>query len=330
MKEVFKNIFMFEVPLYKSALKAINIYVIKNKDRAIVLDTGYNTEESKEVMINNLKELNLEIKDCDLILTHLHADHTGLASFFYENGAKVYMGKVDGELTNGMVNMKYWDLLLSFLPLYGMDKEIGLEDNPGFNYKLDKEINFNILNIGDVIETDDYKFEVVDLIGHTPGHIGLYEKEKGFMFSADTVLDPITPNITFWGYEWENILNTYMNTLRWMKTLNLKTVLPTHRNIITNVNTRIDELIHHHFLRLQEILDSFEVDRDDYTIREISSKISWRIRANSWDDFPKPQKWFACGETMSHMDYLVNFNYVEMRNENGLLKFKKLIDKVVE
>ena len=324
MEEILKNIYKFGIPLANTALKEINIYVIKDGDKAFVFDTGYNTEECKNVMLENLNKLEIEIKNCSLILTHLHADHTGLASYFYENGAKIYSGKIDGDLMNGMAIGGYWDTMMSLLPLYDMENEVGLEDNPGYKYKIKSPIKFETLNIGDVIKAGDYNLQIVDLEGHTPGHIGLLEKEKNFLFGADTVLDPITPNITFWGYEWKDILATYMSTLKRLRDLNLDFILPTHRAIIKNPNHRIDELIYHHFLRLQEILDSMEENRDDYTIREISKNISWRVRAKNWDEFPKSQKWFATGETMAHVEYLVIRGFIEERKENGVLNFKKI------
>src|SRR3712207_817953 len=98
IREVYNNIYMFEAKLPKSPLKSINIYVIKDKDKNLVLDTGYHMDETLESMKEGLAELGLEIKDTELFLTHMHADHTGLSYDFYKEGCKVYMGSVDGEL----------------------------------------------------------------------------------------------------------------------------------------------------------------------------------------------------------------------------------------
>ncbi len=57
----------------------------------------------------------------------------------------------------------------------------------------------------------DYKFTVIDIPGHTPGHIALYDPSKKVMISGDHILDPITPNIAFWGFEW-NILDVYFKS----------------------------------------------------------------------------------------------------------------------
>lgn len=330
MKEIYKDIYKFEIPLPKSALKEINIYVIKSEGRSLVIDTGYNNDESKKYMKENLAKIGLEIKDCDLFLTHLHADHTGLATFFEDNGSSVYTGKKEGALINDNTKDSYWEYFMTFPALYDMAGVLTLEDYIGHKFKLSHELNFIGLEIGEIFKVGDYEFEVLDLRGHTPWHIGLYEKNHKFLFGGDTVLDPITPNITFWGFEYGNILGLYINTLKKLMTVGIDVILSSHRAPISNPNKRISEIIYHHYLRFQEILDSMNCDRDDYTIREISSKITWRIRANSWEDFPIEQKWFAVGETMVHMVYLMEYGYVECKKVDGALKFKKIKSDIME
>jgi len=323
IREVYKDIYTFEVTLPNSPLRAINSYVIKSADKNIVIDTGYNRPESRQDLLKGLEELGLDIRDTSLVLTHLHADHSGLANMFSDLGLDVYAGAVDGKFINQMATGEYWDLIASFKPLYGLyEDEITIEDNPGYNFKLDKPIDFKILNLGDIIEIGDYKFEVVDLKGHTPGHLGLFDRNHKIMFSGDTVLDPITPNITFWGFDYDNILNTYMETLKDLKKTDVDLLFASHRRVIDNHEERIDEILNHHQERLEEILKA--MGKEPMTIRDISAKISWRIRADGWDDFPKPQKWFATGETMSHMEYLVLKKKVKMEKIDGVLLFTKI------
>ena len=323
IREVYKDIYTFEVTLPNSPLRAINSYVIKAKDKNIVIDTGYNRLESRQDLLEGLKQLDIDIKDTSLILTHLHADHSGLTNLFSDNQVDIYAGEVDGKFINQMATGEYWDLIGSFKPLYGLyEDEITIEDNPGYNFKLDRPVEFKTLNFGDVIEIGDYAFEVIDLKGHTPGHLGLFDRKHKIMFSGDTVLDPITPNITFWGFDYDNILNTYMETLRELKKTDVDLLFASHRRVIDNHEERIDEILNHHQERLEEILLS--MDDKPMTIRDISAKISWRIRADGWDDFPKPQKWFATGETMSHMEYLVLKEKVKMENIDGVLYFTKI------
>lgn len=329
IKEVAKDIYTFEVKLPNNPLKALNVYVVKGGDRTVVFDTGFNAEESKMDLLNGLEALDLKIEDVEVVLTHLHSDHVGLVNLFADVGCKVYAGKVDGQLINQMVTNEYWDNLEAMIPLYGMEEdEIVTDENPGYKHRLTKTIDYIELKIGDFFEVGDYCFEILDLSGHTPGHLGFYDKEAQIILSADTILDPITPNITFWGFEYPDILNTYVETLYRLQKLKIDQALATHRKIITNHVERIDELVLHHDERLQEILDAMN-NEEDYTVREISANISWRIRADNWDEFPKSQKWFATGETMAHLHRLVNTECVSMTEREGTLYFKKRQDKIV-
>ncbi len=329
IKEVAKDIYTFEVKLPNNPLKALNVYVVKGGDRTVVFDTGFNAEESKMDLLNGLEALDLKIEDVEVVLTHLHSDHVGLVNLFADVGCKVYAGKVDGQLINQMVTNEYWDNLEAMIPLYGMEEdEIMTDENPGYKHRLTKTIDYIELKIGDFFEVGDYCFEILDLSGHTPGHLGFYDKEAKIILSADTILDPITPNITFWGFEYPDILNTYVETLYRLQKLKIDQALATHRKIITNHVERIDELVLHHDERLQEILDAMN-NEEDYTVREISANISWRIRADNWDEFPKSQKWFATGETMAHLHRLVNTECVSMTEREGTLYFKKLQNKIV-
>lgn len=329
IKEVAKDIYTFPVTLPNNPLKALNVYVIKGADRTVVFDTGFNTAESKADLLSGLAELAVDLQDVEVVLTHLHSDHVGLVNLFAEAGCNIYASKVDGDLINGMVTNTYWDMIDSTIGLYGMEEDqLEIKDNPGYKYRLTKTIDYIELKIGERFKIGDYDFEIMDLIGHTPGHLGFYDADKKLILSADTILDPITPNITFWGFEYGDILGTYIETLSRLRALEIDLVLATHRHIITNPVERIDELIEHHHERLQEILDTMEFG-EIYTVRDISARITWRIRANNWDDFPQSQKWFAAGETMSHLDRLVKTACVEMTQTGELLTFKKLKDVIV-
>ena len=327
--EVAKDIYTFSVTLPKNPLKALNVYVVKGENRTVIFDTGFNAEESKTDLLNGLEALDLKIEDVEVVLTHLHSDHVGLVNLFADAGCKVYTGKVDGELMNEMVTDGYWESLETLIPLYGMEEDhIMTGENPGYKHRLTEAVDYIELKIGELFIIGDYEFEVLDLSGHTPGHIGFYDADKNIILSADTILDPITPNITFWGFDYPDILNTYVETLASLKDLDLDMALATHRKIIDNPSERIDELIGHHDERLQEILDAMEMWQE-YTVRDISASISWRIRVKNWDEFPKAQKWFAAGETMAHLHRLANTDCVSMKKEQGLLLFAKLKEEIV-
>ena len=265
IQEVAKNIYSFGITLPNSPLKLINAYVVKGENRTVLFDTGFNNPQSEADLLTGLRELEIEIQDLEVVLTHLHADHTGLIHLFKHAGCKIYMSKIDGEHANGMITGKYWHQLDELLELFGLQEDqIDNNDNPGFINQPSESFAYIKLVPGEKFIIGDYDFDVLDLIGHTPGHIGFFDEKSGILISADTVLDPITPNITFWGFEHVDILGSYVNTLKELMGLPIKVILPTHRKIIHNPNERMAELIMHHNERLQEILDVME-DAKAYT-----------------------------------------------------------------
>ena len=53
---------------------------------------------------------------------------------------------------------------------------------------------------------------------------------------------------------------------------------------------------------------------------EIAGRMKWKIRADSWDDFPLQQKWFAVGECLSHLDYLLARGKIRRTEEGGIFR----------
>ncbi len=98
MRETYENIYLEELPLPNNPLKYLNFYIIKGKDKSMIIDTGFNREDTKEHMMEIFKELDLKPENTILFLTHLHSDHTGLATYFQDMGLTVYISKTDGDL----------------------------------------------------------------------------------------------------------------------------------------------------------------------------------------------------------------------------------------
>ena len=75
INEIASNLFCIELPLPQNPLKSINAYVIKGKNRNLIIDTGMNRPECKAVLFPALNELRVDMEKTDLFITHLHADH---------------------------------------------------------------------------------------------------------------------------------------------------------------------------------------------------------------------------------------------------------------
>lgn len=317
--EVYKNIYIQEIPLPKNPLRSVNSYIILSDKRNLIIDTGFNTKECKDSLMEALKELNIDFTKTDLLITHLHSDHSGLAASLNKEGVRVYAGKIDGLMINQMAKKEYWEKFEEYKKIFDLDKDnVNFDDHPGYKYCPKEPIDFISLVEGDVIEIGDYSFEILDVPGHTPGHIALYERKHKLFFGGDLILDKITPNIAFWGFE-QDILSVYFDSLKKVYEYDIDYLFTAHRNIIRDHKNRIDELLSHHEDRLDEILGIIADKK--ITVRDTAANMQWNLRGKAWEDFPNPQKWFAAGEAMSHLEHLVYTKKAEKTRENGILYY---------
>ena len=320
IKKVYENIYLIEVALPNNPLKALNSYVIKGADKSLIIDTGFNQKECIDILVNGLKELDVDSRDTELFITHLHSDHSGMANLFAGEGVKIYSGEVDGKIINEMTEDLYWRQFDDLKVLFDLERDnITFTEHPGYKYALNSPVEFTYVKEGDKIEIDEYVFEVISIPGHTPGHIGLYEEKHKLFFGGDHILDSITPNIGFWGLK-DDILATYFNSLNKIHTFDIDYLFASHRNILTEHKKRIDELFLHHKKRLNEILEVLE--EGELTVRDVASRMSWRIRAKDWDHFPGPQKWFASEEAMSHLQHLYFSKKIDRELRDNKFYFK--------
>lgn len=318
--EVYPDIFKLEIPLPNNPLKALNSYIIKSEDRSLIVDTGFNTEEGKQILRRGLEEIGKSFGSSDLLLTHHHADHTGLAAALSREGAVVYSGETDGRMINDMTGQKEWSKLDGLIKIFDLEQDhVSYADHPGFKYCPKEPVEFSFVKEGNKILVGQYSFEVIDIPGHTQGHIGLYESKHKIFLCGDHILDKITPNITFWGFD-QDILAVYFDSLRKVREYDIDYLLTAHRSIIRDHRRRIDELLAHYKKRLEEVEKI--ISKGPATVRDTAASMHWDIRCKNWEDFPKPQKWFAASEAMSHLEHLYCTGRAERSEVEGILQYK--------
>jgi glyoxylase-like metal-dependent hydrolase (beta-lactamase superfamily II) len=178
--------------------------------------------------------------------------------------------------------------------------------------------DYHSLSDGEVLEAGGYKITAILTPGHSPGHMCYWMEEQGVMFTGDHVLFDITPNITVWP-TMKNALGSYLESLKSIRRYDVKLALPGHR-ANGDFKARIDALLRHHDTRLAECL-SVVRSRPGMTIYEITPHMTWKIRADSWESFPDNQKWFATGECMSHVEYLLEAGRVRRERDGTVDRY---------
>ena len=57
---------------------------------------------------------------------------------------------------------------------------------------------------------------------------------------------------------------------------------------------------------------------------DIAGYMKWSMRGRNWDEFPMTQKWFAVGETIAHLDYLLAEGKIQRREKDGINRYYAL------
>ena len=100
VREVFPNIYLNEIPLPNNPLRALNSYIILSEEKYLIMDTGFNMNVCKEAFMKGVNALGVDLTRTDLVLTHMHVDHSGLADDLRRVGCRVLIGQKDGDFMN--------------------------------------------------------------------------------------------------------------------------------------------------------------------------------------------------------------------------------------
>jgi glyoxylase-like metal-dependent hydrolase (beta-lactamase superfamily II) len=308
VRQILPYLFEVSVRLMGSPLKSLNSYVIKGDGRNLLVDTGFNQKESFEDLTTGIRELALDMRNTDIFLTHFHADHTGLVSAIASPSSKIYMGAADIPLfaVEHEPGDTYWTMLREMFLKTGFPENEyndAMRVSPIRVFAAPKKINCIPLVDGDAVSVGDFYLKCVLTPGHTPGHLCLYYEKDKVMFLGDHVLFDITPNITV-RIAPSNPLKEYLDSLEKIKQFDVKIALSAHRKNGSSLQLRVEELHMHHKKRLQEVTDIVAAN-PGISGYEVASHMIWSIRANSWEEFPAIQKWFAVAEAIAHLEYLI-------------------------
>lgn len=296
------DIYRIYIPLPDNPLKNLNCYVVCSEGEYLVIDTGFNRPECLQALEMGLDEIGVVFSRCKLFLTHLHSDHSGLAYYFYEKNVPIYMNPVDHEhLIQNLTtdNLEKLDRQFADNGYPVCDVQRQNEDNQGRLYCT--PVLFPAIHVtdGDVIQVGRFTFECIHTPGHSPGHTCLYLPEEEILFSGDHILFDITPNISM-HVGIEDPLGDYLKSLEKISKYRVKYTFPGHREFNGNFQDRIEELLVHHEKRLEELRQAIK-EYGPCSAYELAGHISWSSRSKRWEDFSNNQRWFAMGETMTHL-----------------------------
>ncbi len=318
IEEIQPDFFRVEIPLPNSPLKFLNSYIIRSPDRSLIIDTGLNRKECFDAMQYGLRRLGIDLARTDFFITHLHADHFALLFKLATDTSRVFFNRPETELIEAS---GWWEQMTAYAAKNGFPEDElheAINAHPGKEFGSEWIPEISILQDGDQIFAGDYCFRCISTPGHSMGHTCLYEPHKKILVAGDHILIDITPNIQCWR-DGHDPLQDYLASLDKVNDMEIGLVLPGHRRLITDHRKRIAELKQHHKTRLDETLSI--LSKGPQTAFEAASRMTWDLDCNSWEDFPKAQKWFATGEAIAHLRYLEGKRSIIRKDKGGVTVF---------
>jgi glyoxylase-like metal-dependent hydrolase (beta-lactamase superfamily II) len=320
------EIYRIFIPLPDNPLKNLNCYVLREGKETLVVDTGFNRPECAQALEAGLRELRIDPERTRLFITHLHSDHCGLAEGFAARGIPIHMSGIDHDYLRRVLEGINWSMLEErFLREGFPEKELSLQSGGNQARRFAPKSLFPVIRIsaGERLSLGPWSLSCMHTPGHTPGHLCLYCEELQFLFSGDHLLFDITPNITVWN-GMPNSLADYLENLQKLKGLPIRRTFPAHREGLGDTQARVEAIIAHHRQRLREILLALR-ESPGMSAYAIAGRITWSARGRPWSAFNPNQRWFAMGETLAHLAWLLEGGQVLADSERKYLATGKAL-----
>ncbi len=316
-REVVPNLWKITLPI-PFPLKTVNAYALVGKDGWALIDTGMGTPDARAAFEEwqHLSGLRIDTLRA-IILTHHHPDHVGLSGELQaQSGAPVYMHPID-EATLQIIwsgtMPKRFEYVSHFF------QQHGLPPTRLWYNQTDQETIRHLINVppheaflpledGQDFELMGESYRVIWTPGHADGQICLFRERDGIFLAADHVLPRITPNIGLYSdRERKNPLDDYLNSLNKVAKWPVSKVLPGHGEPFTDLEGRVGEIIAHHAVRLQQILDLLALEPQH--ANQLTNQL-FQQRTLQNDEARR----MAVAEVLAHLEYLRFQRKIEQRH----------------
>jgi glyoxylase-like metal-dependent hydrolase (beta-lactamase superfamily II) len=239
----------------------VNVFVLR-ADPLTIIDTGTRSEESYTALVEGLRTLDLAVKDIErILLTHHHADHTGLAArIVAESGAQVWghpsmMEQADlGHRHDDAQHQFFHDIMTEFgVPAETREASMKLWDS--FKSYTEKFVPSGAFSHGGTTSP----FRTWFVPGHSATDTLLVNEAEGYSVVGDHILQTFNPNPLMRrplpGRPREHSLVQYRKSLAFSRQLDLGRCHPGHGKPFEDAVAVIDGITQQHERRNRRLLE---------------------------------------------------------------------------
>jgi glyoxylase-like metal-dependent hydrolase (beta-lactamase superfamily II) len=303
--EIAPGVLWLRLPL-PFRLNHVNVWLLREADGWTIVDTGAGTEQARELWQSVLGGVLSGGRINRIVCTHGHTDHIGLAGWLVERSGGAPFSATLVEWLAPQVRLQESRLpmrpeVVRFMAAHGCDEPTieAYRNDRRRTHALLGEIPGAIdrLRDGATIAFGGRQWHILVCGGHALEHASFWCEEDKILIAGDQVLSKISPMIGVYPNEpWADPLAEYLASLNLFRALPEDAlVLPSHGLPFRGLHTRLDQLQHHHELRLDHLARLMDGPR---TTMELTHGL-----------FPKAvaegQGRHALAETIAHAHYLI-------------------------
>lgn len=261
--EIAPGILWARIPL-PIRLNHVNVYILDDGDSWTVVDTGLSRTLCRQAWDALLRGPLAGKPVRRVIGTHHHFDHIGLAGWFQEQGAELWMTRT-AWLFARMLYLDSPDAFpeesVDFARSAGMPEDVlqrRIEEGPFLTSRSVYPMPLGFMRIvdGDVITTGGRDWVVRTGDGHAPEQATLWCRDEPIVLGADQLLPGISPNISVYAtMPVEDPLRGWLDSCERLKEFasDDQLVLPGHKLPFRGLPRRLNQLIENHHSALERV-----------------------------------------------------------------------------
>lgn len=319
--EVFEGLYRIPLPLPSDGLRAVNVYALRDGDGLVLIDSGWAIDEARVLLDKALGALGHQLRDVHrFLITHVHRDHYTLAvALRREFGNRISLGIGEHPSLRQSSDPDR-------RPMSGIHQTLlrgGAQELDRQLAAVEQEHDRSLWEAPDdwlepptEIALRDHTLSAVPTPGHTQGHVVFVDAARDSLFAGDHVLPHITPSIGFEPELAGSPLSDYLSSLRLVRGMPDRRLLPAHGPVAPSVHTRVDELLEHHARRLDEMQRTVERDGTDTAYRT-AQVVRWTRRGRAFADLDLFNQCLAVSETAAHLDVLAELGRLRRTETDG-------------
>jgi glyoxylase-like metal-dependent hydrolase (beta-lactamase superfamily II) len=251
------------------ALDHINLWLLRDRADGVegwaIVDCGI-TNDATRAAWEQVFETQLDgLPVLRVIVTHMHPDHIGLASWLTERwDARLWCSATDygaARIASTSTTGFGGDAAAAFFASHGLtDPDSVAKVRARSNYYASMvphvPAQYRRMLGGHALRIGDHDWTCIAGYGHAPEHIALHCAALGVLISGDMVLPRISTNVSVQDLEPEaDPLPLYLQSITGLKSLPPGTlVLPSHGRPFRGLHQRIEQLTDHHRDRLADVM----------------------------------------------------------------------------